>query len=566
MKNFLTHSAAFCLMVSTAAMSQTKINIRGVNNTLLTNVELRLSEYDQVKSLKSKNDGKIIKQVQLALAPYGYFSPQVKIFRDANNYPSRISIHKGPPTRIRELSIKVTGPGRNNPRIIKALLKLPLQRGQQFNSASYEQAKQDLFDAAEHEGYLRSRFDISTVVINRKEQSANITLLFNTNKQYYFGRVHFNQARVSSKLLNRYIPFQYGAPYRTDKIIALSNQLSGSSYFKQVSVKPKINSQTYVPIQVNLKPVSRYNYTLGVGYGTDTDIRGRAGLSIVPVNEKGHKFSTILQGSMNQNALQAQYVIPGTDPVTDQYDITGTMGDQDFSSGYSNSVLLTLASRHQTTRFQRSLSINALYEKYNYNNLPLPKTEATLLFPRGLFTWRHVGDELFAKKGYNATLTALAASQKVLSKHNLGQFEGDLKVAISSDYLRARVFAHSIQGITFTNHINNIPLSLAFLLGGADNLKAYGYNSIGPGKQIEFYGIELQKETKDDWYLIGFVDIGDVYNPQPKQMKYDVGAGLMWISPVGPIKVGLAQAVNNNFQRIHGKNPRLVISMGPDLS
>lgn len=38
----------------------------------------------------------------------------------------------------------------------------------------------------------------------------------------------------------------------------------------------------------------------------------------------------------------------------------------------------------------------------------------------------------------------------------------------------------------------------------------------------------------------------------------------MWVSPIGPIKVGLAQAVNHQMERI-GHNPRLVISMGPDL-
>lgn len=38
----------------------------------------------------------------------------------------------------------------------------------------------------------------------------------------------------------------------------------------------------------------------------------------------------------------------------------------------------------------------------------------------------------------------------------------------------------------------------------------------------------------------------------------------MWVSPIGPIKVGLAQTINNRGQR-DGNNPRLVISMGPDL-
>lgn len=45
---------------------------------------------------------------------------------------------------------------------------------------------------------------------------------------------------------------------------------------------------------------------------------------------------------------------------------------------------------------------------------------------------------------------------------------------------------------------------------------------------------------------------------------YDAGGGLMWVSPIGPIKVGLAQAINSRWQR-DSHSPRLVISMGPDL-
>ncbi len=38
----------------------------------------------------------------------------------------------------------------------------------------------------------------------------------------------------------------------------------------------------------------------------------------------------------------------------------------------------------------------------------------------------------------------------------------------------------------------------------------------------------------------------------------------MWVSPIGPIKVGLAQEIGNKAER-KSTNPRLVISMGPDL-
>jgi translocation and assembly module TamA len=107
-------------------------------------------------------------------------------------------------------------------------------------------------------------------------------------------------------------------------------------------------------------------------------------------------------------------------------------------------------------------------------------------------------------------------------------------------------------------------VSLALLLGGTDNLKAFSFNSIGPNKLISYSGIEIQKETKKNWYLTAFYDAGAVYNPNPGRHYFDAGAGLMWVSPIGPIKISLAQAIHSGWQR--GKNsPRLVFSMGPDL-
>lgn len=50
-----------------------------------------------------------------------------------------------------------------------------------------------------------------------------------------------------------------------------------------------------------------------------------------------------------------------------------------------------------------------------------------------------------------------------------------------------------------------MPLSLAFLLGGSDNLKGYSYNSLGPGKILTYNGFEIQKETVDHWYFVVFL-------------------------------------------------------------
>ena len=285
---------------------------------------------------------------------------------------------------------------------------------------------------------------------------------------------------------------------------------------------------------------------------------------MVPVNKAGHKFNAIAQGSFAESALQAQYIIPGLNPVTDKYSISGGVTNLNYDSGTSTAFLLSLAQQHAVSNYQRILSINALNEHFGYTGIST--IQKSLIYPKAIFSWNNTTDPLFSPSGYNVTLSGLAADKAILSQVSLAQASIDGKMAFTIDPIRTRLYFHGIQGIIQSNNIYQVPLSLANLLGGANNMKGFSYNSLGPGKIITYGGAEVQKETFKKWYLLGFFDTGNVYNPTPRAFQYDIGVGLMWVSPVGPIKIGLAQQVDNKLNRIPNCNPKLVINMGPDLS
>jgi len=264
---------------------------------------------------------------------------------------------------------------------------------------------------------------------------------------------------------------------------------------------------------------------------------------------------------LKQNIAQARYLIPGKNPVTDEFSLTSNFTTLNYDTGYSNATLFSLAQRHHLEQYQRTLSINTLYDNFHYTSQP--NAHQFLLYPKAVFNFKKSENKLFSPSGYNVHFNALGSSKLALSDSNITQFSLDAKAAYMIEPLRLRLYGHAIQGITTTNDINKLPFSLALLLGGTDNLKGYNFNSIGPGKKITYGGLEVQKETMKDLYLVGFYDAGAVYDPSLKQIYQDVGASLMWVSPVGPIKVGLAQAIDKQFQRTGGL--RLVISMGPDL-
>ncbi|MFY7698510.1 MAG: autotransporter assembly complex protein TamA [Legionella sp.] len=550
----------FSFPVLLIAAKPIDFKVTGIHGDLLSNVQERLVELYQQKSIATDSLETLKQQIAKAMHPYGYFQPDIAIVRNKRLY---ISINPGRQMLISDINVKIIGDGENNNEIKQVLQILPIQKGQVLNNNSYNKAKELLVSAAEQQGYLHANFVKSQLIIDKKKYTARIDLIFDTGHQYYFGQIHFDPTYISPELLHRYVRFKHGEIYSTEDILAFNSHLNNSGYFKTVDVKPLISDDSHVPIRVNLQPIDRANYSLGLGYGTDTGPRGRTGLHIVPINPSGHKFNAIVQGSLKENALLAQYLIPGKNPVTDNYAISGSLSNFNYSTGYSNSYLLSLGQQHRENDSQRILSINGLHERYNYDTEA--KSEKNLLFPKLSFTWRQADEPLFSTNGYNINLIMQGSSTLGLSDINFAQAVLDAKLAITVAPIHSRLFFHGIQGITQTHRLHDLPLSLAMLLGGADNLKAYGYNSIGPGKLMSFGSVEIQKETFEKWYLIGFVEAGSVYQPNNRLIKYDAGVGFMWVSPVGPIKISIAQGVDNHLHQVPNHIPKLVINMGPDL-
>lgn len=562
-KNYLNKNLLIALfsLFLISAVKPPIITISGITDDVLVNVENRLKEI-YTSEYQIESDDELKKHIIESMQPYGYIQPKIRIYE---NSKKRISLHvtPGPILIISALKITIEGEGNNNPCILKELTKINLKENTPFNNAEYENAKNSLLTAAEKEGYLRAFYSKAEVLINENNFTAQITLTLNTGKRLYFGPVNFNETTISKQLLYRYIPFHQGMPYSTEAINKLNSNLSQSGYFKSVIVTSDTSQGEIIPVEVTLEPVKKVNYTIGGGYGTDTGIRGRAGLHITPVSPYGDKFNLIAQGSMKENALLAQYLIPGRNPIVDRYSISGGVSTYNYNTGYANSIQLSVAQQHSLPLYQRVLSLNTLHERFTYTNEP--RTSKTLLYPKGAFTFRLVEKPLFSPSGYNLSLTGLAATKLLLSDINVAQGVLDARAAITYDPLRIRFYFHTTQAVTFTKDINFLPLSLAPLLGGPENLKGYGINSIGPGRILNYFGFEIQKETKENWYVRAFYDLGDVYNPNKKDFKYNIGLGLLWVSPVGPIKIGVAQPVNQNFSILKDRRPVFVLNVGPDL-
>ena len=565
---------SFCMGVSsipkqTASRPKLNVTIKGSSKNMLDNVNFYLTENKKL-TLQNPNPtaindfyGHIPSYIQRAVAPFGYFKPRIlsKIKRDGKVCHGLFNVILGLRLKFTKLDAQISGAGQGDLAFQKLLTHFPIKSGDYFSAKTYENAKQALSDLAVERGYFHSQFKKSKLVINLKKNTVHVIIHFHTGNRHFFGATHFTTISFSDKFLRRFLRYHTGQYYNNYTLQSTRQGLANSDYFQQVIVFPKVSSNArdlIVPVTIKLTPQTKKQYMIGTGCGTDSGPRALLGVNFHWINKSGHRFKSRLICSKVNSVLSAEYIIPGDNPISDQY----TLGTEAFnlnpSTGKGKGIKAAIA--YQTVRdgWEINLSLTHLEERYNLRFFP--KTNAHLLYPSLLFQ-RTVSDHpLLPTSGYRMAMHIMGAHKHLLSKTTLTQIKLDSKFLFSPLENIRLIFRGSL-GHTEINNIGNLPLSLQFAAGGAQSIRGFSFNSIGAGRDLFTSSIEWQQLIKKNWYLTTFIDIGNVSNNISRE-KLNVGAGvgLAWWSPIGILEATIANAMTKRNQPWV-----LQFSMGPAL-
>ena len=161
--------------------------------------------------------------------------------------------------------------------------------------------------------------------------------------------------------------------------------------------------------------------------------------------------------------------------------------------------------------------------------------------------------------GRSFNLTLQGASNSLLSSTSFLQAEMKGKL-----FLTPFSFGHLVLrgdvGYTVVNDLHDLPLSMRFFAGGMTTVRGYPESSIGPGKYLGVASIEYRQHIAYDISGAAFYDIGTATNHIGTPLNQGAGVGLVYESPVGPVKIYVAQALNKN-----GHPYSVEFSMGPEF-
>lgn len=511
-----------------------------------------------------------VKETAKALEPFGYYAPKIVIHQERRDsgWQVRIEVHPGDPVRLTAVTIKITGPGEEDAALGEAVRNCPLRSGMRLDHRQYEEARDGLISVAIENGYLKAGYRTSRVEVHRKERTAKVDLLLASGPRYRFGPIQFEADFIDHDLLTKISPVKTGDPLTPDALARLRRSLYLADYFTGVELDYDLESAddpASVPVRVVLTPNLAHRYGIGLGYGTDTGIRGTLEYANRHINRQGHQLNLQWQPSERKSNFGGAYSIPIGDPLKDRLSILGSYEVESYDNINSELWKTSLGHDHFRDWGEYSTYVQFLQEQ---DEIGANASDAALFLPgiKGSLFW--TDNRLVTTRGLRLSASLLGSEEHVLADTSFLQATGGIK-AIYSFWGQWRVIGRVDGGYTVIDEIEQLPLSLRFFAGGDQSVRGYGYKKIGPrdedgniigGKYLLTSSVELERTLFDSWSGAVFYDSGGVTNSlSDAGMHAGAGVGLRWNAPFGQIRLDVARALDE------GGSWRLHFTLGADL-
>jgi translocation and assembly module TamA len=555
----------------TAKKDVVNISVTGVENKdILKNIQSSLKNIKSVHLTKPVNQDSVYsiyssapEGIKKAIQPYGYFNPQISpsFKKTHGTWYLHFAVKPGIRSIVTRVHINITGQGAHNAAFMRVVKHYPLKQGKFFSLPKYNDGNNLLFEHAANLGFFKAKMEKNKITVNLNNNTVQVDIVFDTGIRHRFGTTHFTKTPLNVKFLRKFMDYKEGEYYDNAKVQQTQNNFSDSNYFSQIVVSPEVkNTINYVtPMKILLHMRKRKVYTFGLGYSTDTQIRGTLGFKYRWVNSWGHYFDSRFQGSFVNYSLVAGYHIPWPNPMKDLFSFKVGAGKLNIKRGNSTSAKVSILYKHSYTRWAHTISINYLNERYDMTNLP--KTQARLFYPEANVSYYSTRNHINPDIGVRFTADLSGTPSALSTKSGFWQAKLESK-AIVTFLKHEQIAARLAYGRTEISSINNLPLSLQFLIGGSQTVRGYSYQSIGPGRNMIYGSFEFRQRIWKELYLAGFYDFGNVTDERLfSNIRDSVGPAILYRSPIGVIELSVAWRL-----AAHKKiRPRIVFSMGPEL-
>ncbi|MFH4616608.1 autotransporter assembly complex family protein [Vibrio diabolicus] len=555
---------------SHGAYADVSLTLKGIDGALEENVSAYLSSIpakDYSTSLRFQ--ARLDQSITEALNALGYYHAKISYSIPEGNDELIVSIKPGLPVKVKVMDVVITGEAKDDEEFAKLIERSPLKVGKVLNQGEYDSLKSGIRNLALQRGYFNGDYKLSKLEVIPDFNEANVRLHYDSGIRYHFGPINITGSQIWVNRVESMRPFEIGEPYLVSQVGEYNQNLSNTDWFSSVFVEPdlsKLDEGRELPIKVSLAPASKNQIETGLGYSTDTGVRGTLKWKKPWVSSRGHSFNTALSLSKPEQTITAGYKIPLDDVLREYYQLQ--FGLKHLDNRDTESLESNLAvERHWLTDggWHKTIYVRHLYENFSQG---LQDDGVQFVLPGATFSRTRVRGGNMPMWGDKQSVTIEYGDPALLSETRV------LRLLGRSSWIRGigdnhRGLFRLEGGANITDEFEKLSPSLRFFAGGDNNIRGYGYESISPvdesgaltgGKYIVSSTLEYQYRVYGNWWAATFYDIGDAFNETP-EWKSGAGVGIRWASPVGPVSFDFAWGLDEKPEREF----RIHFSLGPEL-
>jgi translocation and assembly module TamA len=572
-----------CLACSPAVAADAgriRIEVDGVPREIADNVRafLTLSRYldrdDVTDSQVRRLADRAVDEAADALRPFGYYEPVIRsrTSRDGARWIVRLRIQPGEPVMMESVDVRFTGPGADEPALREVVASSALQPGSRLDHPTYDRLRNDLLRVARDIGFLDAELTRRELVVNPPARAAAAYLELETGGRYRFGAVSIEQDVIDDELLQRFVRFETGQVFSTARLRNTQFALQDSNYFSTVTVTPgERDPETLtVPVTIRADAIKRHRYSVSLGYGTDTEVRGRFAWDNRRVNERGHRLRFEATASGVLTEVIARYVIPVGDPALEKLEFSAAYIDEELGDLDSRRTELTGGLTQAMGQWQRVLFLRLNQERTGFADgssrddlLLIPGISYASMPPNFLTGWVRESAYYFELTGSPQTLGSDASYLRFYTRaERVWPVSGPW-------YLRLR----GELGTSWVDEFSELPASQRFFAGGDRSVRGFALDELSPveesvsetgevtrqsvgGEHKVVGSVEIERDFPYNLRGAVFFDTGNAFSDWSTPLEYSVGIGVRWRLPMMLIGVDVAQALSES-----GKRPRLHLNI-----
>lgn len=496
-----------------------------------------------------------------------------------------LSLTEGKPVMVAQLTLTIS----DQPALAAVLEtqrgQLPLVQGMIFDQDRYQETEEAIkeFFFAQHRGRVRVERKAEVIV---DQQVARVHYLIEAGPPTVFGETQVEGTKnVAPDIVTRELAYKPGEPFSPKPLATARQNLVKLDLFSSIQFTRDDSSPdpTVIPMRVRVEEKPPREWKLGIGYGTEDQVRGQARWRHNNWLGGGRRLEAQVKLSAIHRSVEASFLQPHFLSPQNRFLLSITPQQLD-EPGY----LLNLT-RFQP-RFERVFSeqlSGSLAYRLEYDQLsnisrstiralqglgpepPLSDPILGVLFPppaeipkrafhrKGVLSgfavgvlWNGADDPLNPTTGGVASLNAEQVGEALGGDFHFYKLQGETKWYFP--LAEQMTFASRLK-LGFAEPLGakeEVPLFERFYAGGSNSVRGYDRYRLGPlsasddplgGRSLIEGALEVRRQLTTKFGAAVFFDFGQVdvrsFQVPVDDLEYAAGFGVRYVTVAGPLRL-----------------------------